>query len=65
MHSDAYTVQPIRAERALKVYRCPGCGGDIEPGTPHVAVWAADDFFGDDHALADRRHWHTHCWKVS
>ncbi|MDJ1372650.1 hypothetical protein [Gulosibacter molinativorax] len=60
-----YTVQPIRAERAVKVYICPGCGRDVLPGTAHVAVWQADSIMGDDSALADRRHWHNQCWRVA
>ncbi|HCA16739.1 hypothetical protein [Gulosibacter sp. 10] len=60
-----YTVQPIRAERAQKVYTCPGCSGDIMPGTAHIAAWQADHIMGDASALADRRHWHSHCWKIA
>lgn len=60
-----YTVQPIRAERAVKVYICPGCSDEIPLGTAHVAVWQADSILGDNAALADRRHWHNHCWRVA
>ncbi|WP_390280158.1 hypothetical protein [Gulosibacter bifidus] len=60
-----YTVAPIRAERALKVYTCPGCHGEIPEGVAHVVVWRADSIWGDDAAIADRRHWHNHCWKVA
>lgn len=60
-----YAVQPIRAERALKRYLCPGCDGEIRPGTAHVAVWLADSILGDDSAIADRRHWHNQCWKIA
>lgn len=61
----AWTVQPIAAERAEKTYTCPGCGVPIEPRTPHVVAWRAESILGDDRALAERRHWHTHCWRMS
>ena len=47
----------ITAERAEKVYKCPGCNNDIHPGTAHVVAWRE----GED---ADRRHWHTGCWNT-
>lgn len=47
-----------------KPYRCPGCDQMIAPGTPHLVVWPADHLLGDDAALADRRHWHTSCWRA-
>jgi hypothetical protein len=54
---------PVRVRRipgasAEKIYRCPGCDLEIQPGTPHVVAWA-DDGDGDD-----RRHWHTGCWNA-
>lgn len=58
-------MQPISAERAVKVYACPGCGRDIAPGIAHVAVWRADFVLGDSHALDGRRHWHRHCWDIA
>lgn len=59
-----WTVQPIRPERALKPYTCPGCGREVAVGTAHVVVWRADSIMGDDSALAERRHWHTPCWRI-
>lgn len=59
-----WTVQPIRPERALKPYTCPGCGREVGVGVAHVAVWRADSIMGEDSALADRRHWHTPCWRT-
>jgi hypothetical protein len=61
----SYTVQPISAANARKSYVCPGCGREVAPGSEHVAVWRADGLFGDEAALADRRHWHAHCWKIA
>jgi hypothetical protein len=60
-----YTVQPISSANAQKVYVCPGCGRDIAVGVEHLAVWRADGVRGDAADLADRRHWHTHCWKIA
>ncbi|WP_296192743.1 hypothetical protein [uncultured Microbacterium sp.] len=58
-----YTVQPVGAAQAVKTYRCPGCGRDVSPGVAHVVVWRADGVLGDAASLADRRHWHTACWR--
>lgn len=58
-----WTVQPVSPERARKRYLCPGCGRSIEPGVAHIVAWRADHLFGDDHALVERRHWHTACWR--
>lgn len=60
-----WVVQPIGATAAVKFYTCPGCSLEIAPATAHLVAWRADDFFGDDAAIAARRHWHTHCWKVA
>ena len=46
-----------------KTYRCPGCGGDIPPGVRHLVAWNEDHLFGSEAGLADRRHWHTQCWR--
>jgi hypothetical protein len=59
-----WNVQPINATSAVKTYKCPSCGLDIAPQTPHVVAWRADGLMGEADDLAARRHWHTHCWKV-
>ncbi|QEO10539.1 hypothetical protein [Protaetiibacter larvae] len=59
-----WNVQPQSAAAAAKEYSCPGCGLVIAPGTPHLVAWRADGLFGEDADLADRRHWHTHCWRI-
>lgn len=64
-HGVAWSVQPLSAERAMKDYVCPGCGGTIPPGTAHVVVWRADGVLGDAADLAARRHWHQHCWRIA
>lgn len=57
-----WSVRPISGSD--KTYRCPGCDQVIGPGTAHVVVWANDHLLGADSALAERRHWHTACWKA-
>ncbi|MDI2097731.1 hypothetical protein QF206_01940 [Klugiella sp. YN-L-19] len=59
-----WNVQPVGAASALKSYTCPGCGGSIDPGVAHLVAWRADGLMGDAHDLADRRHWHRHCWSI-
>jgi len=61
----SWTVQPVAASRAQKVYTCPGCGRDIVPGTSHLVVWRADGVLGDAADLAARRHWHASCWRIA
>lgn len=60
-----WTVQPVSATQAQKTYTCPGCGRSVEPGHAHLVVWRADGILGDAAALADRRHWHTGCWRIA
>ncbi len=60
----AWTVQPVGASRSEKAYTCPGCGNVIEAGAAHLVAWRADGVLGDARDLAERRHWHSHCWKV-
>jgi hypothetical protein len=60
-----WNVQPVSGAQAVKTYLCPGCGGDIEPGVAHLVTWRADGVLGDAADLAARRHWHSHCWRVS
>jgi len=59
-----WTVQPVAATRAGKSYVCPGCNLAIEPGRAHLVASRGDGLMGDAADLADRRHWHTHCWKI-
>jgi len=55
-----WMVRMVPGGASAKVYRCPGCDQEIQPGTAHVVVWPADER-GD---LTDRRHWHTGCWRA-
>jgi hypothetical protein len=59
-----WNVQPLPAANAVKVYICPGCGLEIEPGIAHTVTWRADGIMGEADDLAARRHWHLHCWKI-
>ncbi len=59
-----WNVQPLSAGNAVKVYICPGCGLEIEPGIAHTVTWRADGIMGEADDLAGRRHWHLHCWKI-
>jgi len=56
----SWTVRDVRGSE--KTYRCPGCGGDIPPGVPHVVAWTEEHLFGAAAGLAERRHWHRQCW---
>ena len=41
---------------AQKLYRCPGCHGEIEIGTEHTVVQFVRRLGGTDH-----HHWHRQC----
>jgi hypothetical protein len=60
----AWNVQPLAAASATKYYVCPGCGLEIAPGVAHTVAWRADGLMGEANDLADRRHWHLHCWRI-
>ncbi|WP_460689458.1 hypothetical protein [Nesterenkonia suensis] len=60
-----YHVRRISASGATKEYVCPGCHLTIVAGTAHVVAWRADSILGDEHAASERRHWHTHCWRIA
>ncbi len=57
-------VRDVPAHRAEKGYRCPECGTEVPAGQAHVVAWSAEHFFGDDAAVRDRRHYHSHCWRL-
>lgn len=60
-----WTVQPVTAEKAEKTYTCPGCGLAVPPRTAHLVAWRADGILGSSADLEARRHWHSHCWRLS
>lgn len=59
-----WAVRTISDRNAVKEYTCPGCSQLIPPGMPHLVAWREDSLFGLESALADRRHWHPHCWRT-
>ena len=57
-HPDGeWKVTSLTGETSVKVYRCPGCQGEIQPGTALIVAWNVV------YSAEDRRHWHTACWK--
>src|SRR5690554_5764472 len=59
-----WNVQAQSAASAVKDYVCPGCALAIPQAPAPIAAWRADGLFGEEHDLAARRHWHTHCWRI-
>ncbi|WP_312860878.1 hypothetical protein [Amycolatopsis endophytica] len=55
-----WLVRSVPGSQATKVYRCPGCDHEIQPGVPHVVAWPADELG----SVSDRRHWHRACWQA-
>jgi hypothetical protein len=49
---------------SAKSYICPGCQQLVLPGTAHLVAWPEDGLFGREWAVAERRHWHTACWRA-
>ncbi|MDO4252585.1 MAG: ATP/GTP-binding protein [Rothia sp. (in: high G+C Gram-positive bacteria)] len=56
-------VQYMPAVNAVKTYTCPECSRSIPPQTAHLVVWEDDHLFGQERAVAERRHWHRYCWQ--
>lgn len=46
-----------------KAYTCPGCYRPIPPGVAHVVAYTEDHLFGAGAGVAERRHWHSNCWR--
>lgn len=63
--SGHWNVQSVSAVQAQKNYVCPGCTLEVPPGQAHVVAWRADGVLGDAVDVSNRRHWHTHCWKIT
>jgi hypothetical protein len=59
-----WNIRRISPSRAAKDYTCPGCSLVIKPGVEHLVAWREDSLFGAEAALAERRHWHQHCWNT-
>lgn len=60
-----YHVRFISAAAAQKDYICPGCHGRIPPQTAHIVAWPTGSLFGVEYAAEQRRHWHSHCWRIA
>jgi hypothetical protein len=52
-----WVVRQVPGPAATKVYRCPGCDQEIQPGVAHVVVWPEQASGAEG-----RRHWHNSCW---
>ncbi|SEP68151.1 hypothetical protein SAMN05444745_101426 [Arthrobacter sp. OV608] len=59
-----WMVRTMTAKNAEKTYICPECSTAVLPGVAHLVVWKDDHLFGAAAGLAERRHWHTNCWKT-
>lgn len=60
---ERYHVRPVSGSAATKPYRCPGCDLTIFPRVPHVVSWPVLDSYAGSPGAAERRHWHTGCWR--
>ena len=65
MRAGTFLVRDVPADRALKPYTCPGCGNTVAVATPHVLVWPETPGIGYESGIEQRRHWHTHCWRIA
>jgi len=62
--SGTWNTQQVSGASAQKAYLCPGCRLEVPLGQAHIVAWRADGVMGDQADLADRRHWHAHCWRL-
>jgi hypothetical protein len=53
-----WVIRQVPGIAATKVYRCPGCDQEIQPGVAHIVVWPEQG-----NGAEDRRHWHNSCWQ--
>ena len=63
--SGTFLVRDVPADRASKIYTCPGCQNLIPSGMAHVVAWPETPGMGYDSGLEQRRHWHRHCWRLN
>jgi hypothetical protein len=59
-----WVVRTLTGSSATKAYRCPGCDQLISPATPHVVAWPVEGSTLSGGGAAERRHWHTGCWRA-
>jgi hypothetical protein len=53
-----WVVRQVPGAAAVKLYRCPGCDQEIQPGAGHLVAWPAQT-----PGPTERRHWHNACWQ--
>ncbi|MDR1768491.1 MAG: hypothetical protein LBR32_08710 [Propionibacteriaceae bacterium] len=58
-----WLVNSVPEGHSHKTYRCPGCDHEVPPGAAHLVVWPVEPGVGSSSAVAERRHWHTSCWR--
>lgn len=56
-----WTVRTVASPE--KAYTCPGCHRPIPVGVQHIVAYRQDHLFGEEAGLAERRHWHSGCWR--
>ena len=61
---EEWRVRQVTGSAATKPYRCPGCEQVIPMNTPHVVAWPEEPGDRPDAGLAQRRHWHSGCWRA-
>lgn len=65
VRGETFLFRPVSAARAQKRYTCPGCNQPVQPGTAHVLAWPRVPEVGVESGMSQRRHWHTHCWRIA
>lgn len=53
-----WAARQVRPNDTGRVYRCPGCQGEVGADVAHTVVWPAESM----NQVDNRRHWHTVCW---
>ncbi|MFK5633222.1 MULTISPECIES: hypothetical protein [unclassified Ornithinimicrobium] len=53
-------VRTVRPNDSGRVYRCPGCQGEVGADVAHTVAWPVESMQQVD----NRRHWHTVCWSA-
>ena len=63
LRAGVFVFREVPADRAAKLYTCPGCNSPIRAGTAHIVAWPEEPGLGFDSGVEQRRHWHQHCWR--
>ncbi|MFX0538041.1 hypothetical protein ACQBAT_03565 [Ornithinimicrobium sp. Y1847] len=51
-------VRQVRPNDSGRVYRCPGCQGEVGADSAHTVAWPIASM----QTVENRRHWHSPCW---